>query len=220
MLCSACGRDLVVDGLFPGAAVRCACGLSQPVVVGGAVPAAATARPRPPTTGGGRGCPRCNVALEVRESEGVIVAVCPSHHGLFVTQAALRAVKGAPAAAQALDVLDRGAANRANDDDASLACPTCGETMSRKTVGRDVEVDVCATHGTWFDSGELRAALAREVTTTGDLHARANATLDVALALEAARDADTMRAGIETADDLLDTFNLFVLGRPSLRRRY
>lgn len=91
--------------------------------------------------------------------------------------------------------------------------------MDRRTLGSGVLADVCMTHGTWFDAGELRAVMASRDAAPVD-PGQAKATLDVALALEAARDDGTARAGIAVAEDLLDTFNVLVLGRSSLRRRY
>jgi Zn-finger nucleic acid-binding protein len=38
----------------------------------------------------------------------------------------------------------------------TLDCPECGEVMRVVRVDlADVDLDVCATHGTWFDSNEL-----------------------------------------------------------------
>lgn len=86
----------------------------------------------------------------------------------------------------------------------------------------DVVVDTCAEHGTWFDAGELRELLdarARSVANADAEHPevaqQAKATLDVALALEAAREKDTMRRGVEVAEDILDV----LFGRPYRRRR-
>ncbi len=41
------------------------------------------------------------------------------------------------------------------------SCPSCGQVMNRKNFGRrsGVIVDVCTTHGVWFDPGELTAVL-------------------------------------------------------------
>ena len=38
-----------------------------------------------------------------------------------------------------------------------ISCPVCGKLMNRKAFGRisGVVVDVCKTHGVWFDAGEL-----------------------------------------------------------------
>jgi hypothetical protein len=38
-----------------------------------------------------------------------------------------------------------------------ISCPVCGKFMNRKAFGRvsGVIVDVCKSHGVWFDGGEL-----------------------------------------------------------------
>ncbi len=43
-----------------------------------------------------------------------------------------------------------------------LPCPTCNARMNRTVFGKSsgVIVDVCTTHGTWFDARELTASLA------------------------------------------------------------
>jgi Zn-finger nucleic acid-binding protein len=40
-------------------------------------------------------------------------------------------------------------------------CPQCAETMARVNFGKHsgIVVDVCRWHGTWFDAGELDAAM-------------------------------------------------------------
>lgn len=90
--------------------------------------------------------------------------------------------------------------------------------MTRGAFARSspVVVDVCPAHGTWFDAGELRAAAADAAANAGppdELGTRSAATLDVALALEAARDEETARRGVDLTADLLDTFDSLVLGR-------
>src|SRR5262249_40668894 len=38
-----------------------------------------------------------------------------------------------------------------------LACPECRAPLARGTLpGTSLELDACASHGTWFDRGELR----------------------------------------------------------------
>jgi len=41
-------------------------------------------------------------------------------------------------------------------------CPTCKKVMNRENFGRQsgVVIDVCKTHGVWFERGELRSVLA------------------------------------------------------------
>ena len=174
-------------------------------------------------------CPRCDDVLEVRHSERLVVAGCARGHGLFMTHAVLREAKAEEIAE--VTALDFAAAERHEPlaDTAgasSCRCPRCGEPMSHRALSRGsgapVIVDVCTAHGTWFDAGELRAALAVRAPAERDedLDERAAATLDVALAFEQAREADAMRDAVDTVDDLLDTFNVLVLGRGHRRRRW
>ncbi len=180
----------------------------------------------PPNT-----CPRCDRALELRHSDKLVVAACDRGHGLFMSHAVLREAKReGPIGVTALDRTPPPSGREASEPDESPACrcPRCGEPMDRRPFAphtaegethAPVLVDVCAAHGTWFDAGELRGALAsRSSTTNHALDKQANATLDVALALEQAREEETMRRAVDTADDLLDTFNFLVLGRGSRRR--
>lgn len=130
------------------------------------------------------------------------MAACPAHHGLFVTHRVLTSL------------VDAAAMGPPAVDEPAVPCPRCTEPMTARNFGRDgsIVVDVCDQHGTWFDAGELRAPA--PAARGGDaVTKQAAATLDVALALEEARDEQTARAAVDLADDLLDTFNLFVLGR-------
>jgi Zn-finger nucleic acid-binding protein len=44
------------------------------------------------------------------------------------------------------------------DNRARITCPECGEATKRSEIPNTVyEIDVCPTHGTWFDRGELPA---------------------------------------------------------------
>jgi Zn-finger nucleic acid-binding protein len=202
--------------------VQCTCGTAVVVASTAKAAAVSPAAPGQEVAAASR-CPRCAAKLVVRDEDGTVVAACPSGHGLLVTHRALTELAAITAdGPRALDA-------------PSVACPRCGEPMTPRTFARgaSIVVDVCDAHGTWFDAGELRAAaaIARESERAGgseseseseSLNRRAVATLDVALALEEARDESTARAAIAVADDLVDTFNVFVLGRTRTRfdRRY
>jgi Zn-finger nucleic acid-binding protein len=156
-------------------------------------------------------CPRCSTPLVVRDVDGVVVAACPKNHGLFATHHALEGLAHAADGPRA-------------EEQPVVACPRCSEPMTARlfTRGSTIVVDVCDAHGTWLDAGELQAATAEpsanaptaNSTSASDaLNRRAAAILDVSLALEQAREEETAREAIDVADDLIDTFNVFVLGR-------
>lgn len=168
-------------------------------------------------------CPRCGGALTLRHGELTDVAACRAGHGVFLSHAALEALERAASAGAEVARID-GAASAATargPDEVvkTLMCPRCGEPMTRRARPRagtshtNVVVDVCEVHGTWFDAGELRQSVGASRPAPSDApsgasgdDARAKATLDVALALENARDEDTARRGIAIAEDLLDLF--------------
>jgi len=172
-------------------------------------------------------CPRCDAELEIHTAEdSLVVSMCKKGgHGIFLTHKMLREVKSAgQAVTRMLDpVAAAPAAALANDDgspNATIRCPRCSETMNRRTVARedgDVTIDVCDEHGTWFDSGELQAVFAQRKTAPPDPTAekQAKATLDVALALENARDETAFKRGVDLVEDVMD----IAFGRPYRRRR-
>jgi Zn-finger nucleic acid-binding protein len=223
--CPSCGAGVADENVFPGGSVQCTCGAAVVVAATAAVSHAAAAESTGSAARVTRAsiCPRCPAELVVRDEEGMIVAACPAHHGIFVTHRALAQVERLSAdGPRAVDV-------------PAISCPRCSEPMTARTFARGatIVVDVCDEHGTWFDAGELRAAAAavalaarndqRVVATDGegevaeaaraDVNRRAVATLDVALAFEEVREEQKARDVVALADDVVDTFNLFVLGR-------
>lgn len=172
MRCRACDAPLDPSGVFPGGAVRCACGVDnqtpgphasqathepyrEPAPHPAEVPAPARSRELGPL------CPRCTRLLHEDPERAAIV--CEKCRGDFVDHASLTA---------------RIEAERPRDHDGSPAhpprfssperdvryawCPACGQGMARMTFGKrsGVVVDVCRAHGTWFDAGELDAVMA------------------------------------------------------------
>lgn len=214
MQCPSCGATVAVEGVFPGGSVHCACGASVVVTLTTGDTARASAEvvaPKEPAPA----CPHCRVALVVRDEGGVVVAACAQNHGLFVT-------------ARALEQLGRTTDLGAPPSEPSAApvtCPRCAEPMNVRTFGgaeSSILVDQCPAHGVWFDAGELAAAARARVTappptkpsaTNDALMKQATATLDVALALEQSRDENDFRRAVTVAEDVVEGFNFFVLGR-------
>lgn len=102
-------------------------------------------------------CPRCNGVLWGRALPAGTGHACGTCGGVWLDNAA---------AARMTEVLcsdtlahaDAGArlAQHAPDTRGALACPSCGATLERTTVGQTrVEIDFCRAHGTWFDRDEL-----------------------------------------------------------------
>ncbi len=220
--CPSCGAEVAVENVFPGGSVQCTCGASVVALAptAPATTAASASLTEPVAAVRAPVCPRCSASLVVTDVDGVVVAACPKNHGLFATH-------------HALEGLAHDANGPIAEEQPLVACPRCSEPMTARlfTRGSTIVVDVCDAHGTWLDAGELQAATAEpsanapsaNPTTANDaLNRRAAAVLDVSLALEQARDEETAREAIDVADDLIDTFNVFVLGRTrtSYGKRY
>ena len=107
-------------------------------------------------------CPDCRQPLVAREAGVVGFAECARCGGLFLTRVAFDAIaKDANARARV-----RAAEPETASREASLAakfhyrkCPVCRALMGRTNYagGSGIIVDVCRTHGVWFDRGELTA---------------------------------------------------------------
>jgi Zn-finger nucleic acid-binding protein len=106
-------------------------------------------------------CPDCRQPLAALACGPGTLYDCGRCGGQFVEHAALRDL------IERHDRLDPGLARRKPsmlrvDRVRYVACPACGAMMNRRNFGGGsaVIVDVCAKHGTWFDSGELPRVLA------------------------------------------------------------
>ncbi len=126
-------------------------------------PATLASCPRcPPSDDGNRGnhCPRCDVGLASLVKNGVTIDSCARCRGLWFDGGELE---------RALDVTTKGKTaeevEELRDDlprraspieRGSLACVRCREAMERRQIvpKMGVVVDVCPTHGIWFDGGE------------------------------------------------------------------
>jgi Zn-finger nucleic acid-binding protein len=115
-------------------------------------------------------CPRCSVsgearganhALEVSPGEDKRVHECPRCGGMFVARDALADILCSAEIGGALAQVSS-SAPPALDEIRYLPCPQCHAAMNRVNFGRvsGVIVDVCKTHGTWFDAGELTRVIA------------------------------------------------------------
>lgn len=110
-------------------------------------------------------CPRCKNALVGRRIEDVFVHECPECAGVFLDENAIGLVvqDGGNARARAIvDALPRRAFSPIPADGTFyVPCPTCGTMMNRKLFAARsrIVVDVCRSHGTFFDAGELPALI-------------------------------------------------------------
>jgi Zn-finger nucleic acid-binding protein len=101
-------------------------------------------------------CPRCAASLETHQADPEFnVGLCNACGGIWLGVVAHRTVEAALSSAAAQATTHQAgfaAVHPAPDPD--LSCPECDQKMARFFFG-DVNVDHCATHGTWYDSHEL-----------------------------------------------------------------
>lgn len=114
------------------------------------------------TTHQDRPCPRCTHAMHARRVGDVVIDECAACLGVFLDQIAIQRiiVDRAQSRAEALlGALPRSetSALPAAGQKMYLKCPLCSTVMNRKlfAAGSGVIIDVCRTHGTYFDVGEL-----------------------------------------------------------------
>ncbi len=145
-------------------------------------------------------CPRCSTLLRGRMINDLLIDECPGCRGLFIDHVAIKRVVmdhehvRADALLGALpkqEVRELGSSEKMY-----LKCPTCHVVMNRKqfATGAGVIIDVCRSHGTFFDVGELPRCI--EFVMSGGL-ARATAA-----DLERAK-ADLLRAALRAHQPLM-----------------
>jgi len=106
-------------------------------------------------------CPRCDQPLEGRLVGDLVVDECMKCRGLFLDHVAISRVVTDRKQSRAEALL--GALPRAElapvpaGTKMYIKCPVCRVVMNRKQFaeGAGVIIDVCKTHGTFFDIGEL-----------------------------------------------------------------
>ena len=109
-----------------------------------------------------RQCPRCRVPMNVVELGNVQLIECPRCEGVWADKLSLEeicanrerqaAVLGMPCQ------LPQNETGNLEQNIRYIPCPICRKLMNRVNFARcsHVVVDVCNTHGTWFDKDELR----------------------------------------------------------------
>jgi Zn-finger nucleic acid-binding protein len=109
-----------------------------------------------------RACPRCDAALRARRVDDIVIDECAGCQGVFLDHVAIKRVVVDRAQSRAEALL--GALPRVEltpipsaGQKMYLKCPMCSVVMNRKlfAAGSGVIIDVCRSHGTFFDAGEL-----------------------------------------------------------------
>jgi Zn-finger nucleic acid-binding protein len=116
----------------------------------------------PAEIGAEHACPRCSAALLPRRVDDIVIEECSACRGVFLDEVAIKRVIVDRAQARATALL--GALARVEVQPVPTAgqkmylpCPVCHVVMNRRlfAAGTGVIIDVCRSHGTFFDAGEL-----------------------------------------------------------------
>jgi Zn-finger nucleic acid-binding protein len=109
-----------------------------------------------------RACPRCEQALGPRLVNDIVIDECMGCRGLFLDHVAIKRIVTDRQQARAEALLGalpkvEAVADRPPPGKFYIKCPICSVVMNRKLFasGAGVIIDVCRTHGTYFDGGEL-----------------------------------------------------------------
>jgi Zn-finger nucleic acid-binding protein len=109
-----------------------------------------------------RPCPRCAAVLHARRVGDIVIDECGACLGVFLDHVAIKRVvldRAQSRAEALLGALPRNEVNAlpAAGERMYLPCPVCHTVMNRRlfATGTGVIIDVCRTHGTFFDAGEL-----------------------------------------------------------------
>jgi Zn-finger nucleic acid-binding protein/DNA-directed RNA polymerase subunit RPC12/RpoP len=154
--CGHCSAELLVKGC-PRCLSRVFHGHKHCPECGAELQLAATGE-----THAARPCPRCTAALHARRVGDLVVDECAACLGVFLDHVAIKRVVIDRAQSRADALL--GALRRseprpvpAAGQKMYLPCPVCHVVMNRRlfATGTGVIIDVCRTHGTFFDAGEL-----------------------------------------------------------------
>jgi Zn-finger nucleic acid-binding protein len=115
---------------------------------------------------GPRECPRCEHGLSVSAVGEAFIEDCANCGGMWVDTESFRKIcerkeKSAAFVGMGSPLPAPGRAVTVNGPVQYLRCPDCDKLMNRLNFARQsgVIVDVCRTHGTWFDHDELRQIL-------------------------------------------------------------
>jgi Zn-finger nucleic acid-binding protein len=157
--CEYCNAELLVKSC-PRCLTRVFSGYAHCPCCGVALDIAAAAETHPDMP-----CPRCDTLLAGRLVGDVLIDECGKCHGLFLDHVAIKRVvldRQQARAESLLGALPKQPIQRlAPSDKMYVKCPMCHVVMNRKqfAAGSGVIIDVCKTHGVFFDGGELPATI-------------------------------------------------------------
>ncbi len=107
-------------------------------------------------------CPRCRQQLVFVEVKGVALHGCGSCGGIWLSNAdSQKVVAALPPEVKQMSQNAQANARTKPDVEQPLQCVVCRYELKRTWPVTGVGIDVCASHGTWFDAGELHEVVQR-----------------------------------------------------------
>jgi Zn-finger nucleic acid-binding protein len=102
-------------------------------------------------------CPRCRSALFSGQAAQISMEACGHCGGVWLRKGHdERVLKALPPEAMRIARAASMLGPAPRDTSPLVPCPVCARVMERrKAAPSDVDIDVCAEHGSWFDHGEL-----------------------------------------------------------------
>jgi Zn-finger nucleic acid-binding protein len=153
IVCPECGGPLPVEAV--NRAVTCErCGHASAPFVG-----ASAVRSGAP-------CPRCRAILYEGDAGRITLLGCGSCGGIFLDNEGSTHITRAHdslIANLAERVKDRAVVRTVDTRPSELPCPSCSAPMKRVHARGVAEIDLCPSHGTWFDRGELNRVMSAYV---------------------------------------------------------
>ena len=111
-------------------------------------------------------CPRCQLAMVPTEYENEKVLYCQTCWGYWLSNKQLDAILhnlvykfDEDEKQKILKDLSEGNVAVPASQDGYINCPECQTPMSKRPYNKDcgIVIDQCSLHGTWLDTGELKA---------------------------------------------------------------
>lgn len=107
-------------------------------------------------------CPRCRQRLVRAEVKGVELHGCGACGGIWLSNAdSQKVVAALPPEVKQMSQNAQANARAKPDVEQPLQCVVCRYELKRTWPVTGIGLDVCATHGTWFDAGELHEVVQR-----------------------------------------------------------
>jgi len=106
-------------------------------------------------------CPRCHRSLVRRRYAELDVDECDGCGGLLIEPSMLDRIVASRDSTTGLHLALPRRPYQRETTVTYIRCPVCNKMMNRQAFGRlsGVIVDVCRSHGVWFDAGELSEVL-------------------------------------------------------------